>query len=51
MNANNYIHTAWNTPFIPQRADPYVLHHGNEWYFTASVPEYDRIGASARYQP
>lgn len=43
MNANNYIHTAWNTPFIPQRADPYVLHHGNEWYFTASVPEYDRI--------
>ena len=43
MNANSYIHTAWNTPFIPQRADPYVLHHGNEWYFTASVPEYDRI--------
>ncbi len=43
MNVNNYIHTAWNTPFIAQRADPYVLHHGDEWYFTASVPAYDRI--------
>ena len=43
MNASNYIRTAWNTPFIPQRADPYVLHHGNAWYFTASVPAYDRI--------
>ncbi len=43
MNVNTYIRTAWNTPFIAQRADPYVLHHENEWYFTASVPEYDRI--------
>ena len=43
MNQNNYRHTAWNTPFIAQRADPYVLRHGDEWYFTASVPEYDRI--------
>ncbi len=43
MNAENYLHTAWNEPFIAQRADPYILHHGNEWFFTASVPEYDRI--------
>lgn len=43
MNVHNYIRTAWNTPFIAQRADPYVLHHENGWYFTASVPEYDRI--------
>lgn len=43
MNAGNYKHTAWNTPFIAQRADPYVLHHGDKWYFTASVPAYDCI--------
>ena len=43
MNRNNYIRTAWNTPFIAQRADPYVLREGGQWYFTASVPEYDRI--------
>lgn len=31
-------------PWIAQRADPYVCHHkdGN-FYFTGSVPEYDRI--------
>ena len=43
MNMNNYKHTPWNTPFIGQRADPYVLRDGEDWYFTASVPEYDRI--------
>lgn len=43
MNATNYTRTPCNAPFIAQRADPYVLHHGNKWYFTASVPEYDRI--------
>ena len=43
VNIHNELRTAWNTPFIAQRADPYVLHHGNDWYFTASVPEYDRI--------
>ncbi len=34
----------YNQPFILQRADPYVYRHtdGN-YYFTASVPEYDRI--------
>lgn len=36
--------TAYNEPFIIQRADPYVYRHtdGN-YYFTASVPEYDKI--------
>lgn len=36
--------TDYNRPFILQRADPYVYRHedGN-YYFTASVPEYDRI--------
>ena len=43
MNRNDYLRTPWNTPFIPQRADPYVLREGGKWYFTASVPEYDRI--------
>ena len=43
MNQYNYRHTEWNSPFIAQRADPYVLRHGEKWYFTASVPEYDRI--------
>ena len=43
MNEKNYLHTPWNTPFIPQRADPYVLRDGDRWYFTASVPAYDRI--------
>ena len=43
MNQSDYRHTAWNTPFIPQRADPYVLRRDSQWYFTASVPEYDRI--------
>ena len=47
MNHTNYIHTAWNTPFIAQRADPYVLNQGGKWYFTASVPEYDRIALRA----
>ena len=43
MNQKYYRHTDWNIPFIAQRADPYVLKHGERWYFTASVPEYDRI--------
>ena len=43
MNAENYKRTAWNTPFIAQRADPYVLRHEGRWYFTASVPAYDCI--------
>lgn len=37
-NTDNY------TPWIEQRADPYVTcEHGGKYYFTASVPSYDRI--------
>jgi len=44
MNINNQQHTEWNDPYIAQRADPYILHHTDGmYYFTASVPEYDRI--------
>ncbi len=43
MNASNYVRTPWNEPFIPQRADPYILHEGGKYYFTASVPDYDRV--------
>lgn len=36
--------TDYNRPFIWQRADPYILRCGDGgYYFTASVPEYDRI--------
>lgn len=44
MNAENYNKTKYNEPFICQRADPYVYRHkdGTYW-FTASVPAYDRI--------
>lgn len=35
---------AWTNPLIPQRADPHVfLHRDGYYYFTATVPEYDRI--------
>ena len=31
-------------PLIAQRADPYIYRHSDGWYyFTASVPQYDRI--------
>lgn len=42
MSQNEKIN--YNEPWILQRADPYVYKHtdGN-YYFTASVPEYDRI--------
>lgn len=44
MNSTNYLQTPLNQPFICQRADPYILHHSDgAYYFTASVPEYDRI--------
>ena len=34
----------YNKPWILQRADPYVYRHTNgKYYFTASVPEYDKI--------
>ena len=40
----NGVITEYNKPFIEQRADPYVYRHtdGN-YYFTASVPDYDKI--------
>ncbi len=44
MNKNNYIKTPYNQPFILNRADPYIYRHKDgAYYFTASVPEYDRI--------
>ncbi len=44
MDKNDYIKTVYNEPFITQRADPYVYRHlEGMYYFTASVPEYDRI--------
>ena len=43
MNQNNARHTPWNTPFIAQRADPFITRMDGRWYFTASVPAYDRI--------
>lgn len=36
--------TDYNVPFIEQRADPYITRHSDgKYYFTASVPEYDKI--------
>ena len=44
MNAAIYRKTTLTHPFIAQRADPYIMHHTDgSFYFTASVPEYDRI--------
>jgi len=43
MNRYDYKKTRLNTPFIEQRADPFVLRHDDRWYFTASVPAYDSI--------
>lgn len=43
-NVNQYEKTAYNEAWIEQRADPYVYKHTDgSYYFTASVPEYDRI--------
>ena len=31
-------------PLITQRADPHIVRHSDDWYyFTATVPEYDRL--------
>lgn len=41
---NTMISTEYNKPFIAQRADPYVYKHTDGYYyFTASVPSYDKI--------
>ncbi len=37
------VNTEFNNPWILQRADPYVTKVDGKYYFTASVPEYDRI--------
>lgn len=34
---------AWPNPLIEQRADPHIVRHGGWYYFTATVPEYDRL--------
>ena len=40
----NGVITEYNKPFIEQRADPYVYRHTDgSYYFTASVPDYDKI--------
>jgi len=33
----------FNNPLIMQRADPHISRHNGYYYFTASVPEYDRV--------
>ncbi|EIZ8955749.1 family 43 glycosylhydrolase [Cronobacter sakazakii] len=33
----------WPNPLIEQRADPFILRHQGQYYFIASVPEYDRL--------
>lgn len=40
----NGVLTEFNTPFIEQRADPYVTRSNDgKYYFSASVPQYDKI--------
>src|SRR5574344_708704 len=44
MNITDVTEADEKKPLIEQRADPYVyLHTDGYYYFTASVPEYDRI--------
>lgn len=44
QNKINGMITEYNNPFIIQRADPYVYKHTDgSYYFTASVPAYDKI--------
>ena len=44
MNSIRKTETSGNQPWILQRADPYVYRHTDgTYYFTASVPAYDRI--------
>lgn len=44
MQSRNGKITDFNKPFIEQRADPYIYRHDDgTYYFSASVPEYDRI--------
>lgn len=44
MNKTNFRVTDYNKPWIEQRADPYAYRHiDGTYYFTASVPTYDRV--------
>ncbi|SFE71444.1 Beta-xylosidase, GH43 family [Paenibacillus algorifonticola] len=44
LNVNEQVQQSFINPIIPQRADPWVyLHTDGFYYFTGSVPEYDRI--------
>ena len=44
MNKNDYKETKYNQPLILQRADPYVYKSKEgTYYFTASVPAYDKV--------
>ena len=44
MDRDHYASTEYNIPLIENRADPYIFkHEDGTYYFTASVPEYDRI--------
>lgn len=44
MDRDHYAETEYNIPLIENRADPYIYkHEDGTYYFTASVPEYDRI--------
>ena len=43
MKDTDYKKTVYNAAFIEQRADPFVCCVDGMYYFTASVPEYDRI--------
>ena len=43
MNRDNYRRTSYNTPFVAQRADPFIARIRDRYYMTGSVPEYDRI--------
>ncbi len=35
--------TAWPNPFIMQNSDPFILRTEQHYYFTASIPEYNRL--------
>lgn len=44
MKASEVRDTGYNEPFILQRADPFVCRASDgSYYFTATVPEYDRL--------
>lgn len=43
MKDTDYKKTVYNAALIEQRADPFVCCVDGMYYFTASVPEYDRI--------